>query len=214
MDTRIAGPDDADAIAATLALAFRDDPVWGPALEAADGGAGHLKTFWRFFAEGAIPHRTVFLRDGPDGEAATVALWIPPGADELTKAQEREADALIQRTLTPERFDAYRRLWTLFEQTHPHETPHMYLSLLATHPDHRGRGIAQQLLTETLARFDADGLPTYLESTNPANDHRYKRAGYRVVGRFRSVIDGAPVSTMWRDVTAPTKKPPADRGFL
>ena len=199
MDTRIAGSDDVDAITSTIALAFRDDPVWGPALTAPDGSTGHLERFWRFFVEGAIPHRKVFLRHGQKGEAATVAVWLPPGVVELTEAQEALVDALMQHTLAPDRFAAYQLLWERFATSHPHETPHMYLSLLATHPDHRGRGIGQELLAENLQRFDAEGLPAYLESTNPANDHRYERAGFHRLGDFRSVIDGAAVTTMWRD---------------
>ena len=165
----------------------------------ADGGTAHLEAFWRFFVAGAVPHGRVFLQDGPSGEAATVAVWLPPGVPELTEEQEREVDALMASTLTPERFADYQRLWTLFDDAHPHEQEHMYLSLLATHPDHRGRGIGQRLLADTLARFDAEGLPAYLESTNPGNDHRYARAGFRPVGGFRSVIDQAAVTTMWRD---------------
>ncbi|MEN0086359.1 MAG: GNAT family N-acetyltransferase [Leifsonia sp.] len=208
MQSRPAEPQDAAAIATTIALAFRDDPVWGPALEAADGGTGHLESFWRFFVDGAVPHGFVRLVDGPDGEVATVAVWLPPGVPELTETQETAVDALMERTLTPERFEAYQRLWERFEQTHPHEPPHRYLSLLATHPAHRGRGIGQALLAETLTRSDEQGIPAYLESTNPANDHRYRRAGFRPVGGFRSVIDGAAVTTMWRDVPpAPVSRP-------
>lgn len=199
METRIAGPADADAITTTVALAFRDDPVWGPALEAPDGGTAHLERFWRYFVEGAIGQGAVSMQDGPSGEAATVAVWLPPGVDELTDEQEAEVDALLASTLAPERFDAYQRLWQRFDETHPHGEAHMYLSLLATHPAHRGQGIGQRLLAENLARFDAEGLPAYLESTNPANDHRYRRAGFRPVGGFVSVIDGAAVTTMWRD---------------
>jgi ribosomal protein S18 acetylase RimI-like enzyme len=208
MQTRRAEPQDAAAIATTIALAFRTDPVWGPALEAADGRTDHLETFWRSFVDGALPHGFVRLADGPDGEVATVAVWLPPEVSELTDDQEAAVDALMERTLSPERFDAYRRLWERFEQAHPHETPHMYLSLLATHPDHRGRGIGQALLAETLARFDEQGIPSYLESTNPANDHRYRRAGFRPVGGFRSVVDGVVVTTMWRDVaSSPVSRP-------
>ncbi|MGO4593983.1 GNAT family N-acetyltransferase [Leifsonia sp. 2TAF2] len=200
METRIAEAADADAVTATIALAFRDDPVWGPALSAPDGSTGHLERFWRYFVEGAIAHRTVYVQDGPAGEAATVAVWLPPGVDELTSAQEAEVDALMARTLAPERFAAYQLLWERFDASHPHSEPHMYLSLLATHPDHRGQGIGQRLLAENLAEFDAVGLPAYLESTNPANDHRYERAGFRTLGGFRAVLDDAAVSTMWRDV--------------
>ena len=199
MDARTARPEDVDAITATIALAFRGDPVWGPALLAADGGTGHLLPFWRFFVAGAVGHGTVSVTDGPAGEVAAVAVWLPPGVDELTPEQEHAVDELMASTLAPERYAAYERLWTLFEEAHPHEPPHMYLSLLATHPDHRGHGIGQLLLAQDLARFDAAGLPAYLESTNPANDHRYVRAGFRPVGGFRAVIDGAPVTTMWRD---------------
>lgn len=200
METRIAVGADVDRVTETIALAIRDDPVWGPTLTGHGGGDGHLRTFWRFFVENAVPHGTVFLREGPAGEAASVAVWLPPGVDELTDDQAAEADALLVGTLPPERFTAYRRLWELFDGAHPHGTPHMYLSLLATHPADRGRGIGQELLADTLHRFDADGLPAYLESTNPANDHRYARAGFRPVGGFRSVLDGAVVTTMWRDV--------------
>ncbi|MGH1523466.1 GNAT family N-acetyltransferase [Leifsonia sp. L25] len=204
MNGRTARAADVDAVATTIALAFRDDPVWGPALVSADGGTGHLLPFWRFFVEGAVGHGNVSVLDGPGGEIATVAVWLPPDVEELTPEQERDLDALLVATLSPERYAAYEQLYALFDDAHPHGTAHMYLSLLATHPAHRGQGIGQRLLAEDLARFDADWLPAYLESTNPANDHRYVRAGFRPVGRFRAVIDDAPVTTMWRD--------PAERG--
>jgi ribosomal protein S18 acetylase RimI-like enzyme len=203
LDVRTATTADVDVVTETLALAFGDDPVWGPALASADGGSDHLLPFWRAFVEGAVGHETVFLSDGLAGEAATVAVWLPPGVDELTPEQAQELDAMMARALPPERFAAYQRLRTLFEDAHPHAQPHMYLSLLATHPEHRGRGIGQQLLAQNLARFDAVGLPSYLESTNPANDHRYDRAGFRPVGGFRAVLDGAAVTTMWRDAVRP-----------
>jgi GNAT superfamily N-acetyltransferase len=94
-------------------------------------------------------------------------------------------------------------LYERFETNHPDREPHAYLSLLATHPDHRGRGIGQTLLAENLARWDELAVPSYLESTNPGNDHRYERAGFRRVGGFTAVRDGAPISTMWREVGGP-----------
>jgi GNAT superfamily N-acetyltransferase len=94
-------------------------------------------------------------------------------------------------------------LFERFDGNHPHAEPHAYLSLLATHPDHRGRGIGQTLLADVLGRWDTLGVPSYLESTNPANDHRYVRAGFRPIGGFRAVIDAAPITTMWRAVGAP-----------
>jgi hypothetical protein len=47
-------------------------------------------------------------------------------------------------------------------------------------------------------------VPAYLESTNPANDHRYERAGFRSVGGFTAVLDDAPVTAFWRPAAGGT----------
>jgi predicted GNAT family acetyltransferase len=56
------------------------------------------------------------------------------------------------------------------------------------------------LLAENLVRIDRERMPAYLESSNPANNHRYERQGFRAVGEFRTVLDDAVVTTMWRPV--------------
>jgi predicted GNAT family acetyltransferase len=56
-----------------------------------------------------------------------------------------------------------------------------------------------RLLAENLARIDAEGMPAYLESSNPVNDRRYEGVGFERVGEF-STPDGAhTVTTMWRE---------------
>ncbi|HEY2555769.1 MAG TPA: GNAT family N-acetyltransferase [Diaminobutyricibacter sp.] len=200
MESRVALPSDIDAVTDTITLAFSDDPIWSVALARSDGGTGHARPFWRLFVEGAVGYSTVFMAD----DASTVAVWLPPGAKDLTDEQEAEVDELMAANLEPARLQAFHDLWDRFDTAHPRTTPHMYLSLLATHPDFRGRGIGQQLLAENLAAFDAEGLPAYLESTNPANDHRYERAGFRPVGRINAVLDDATATTMWREVGGPT----------
>ena len=52
---------------------------------------------------------------------------------------------------------------------------------------------------ESLGRWDALGVPAYLDSTNPANDHRDARLGFRPIGGFAAVLDDATVTTMWRE---------------
>jgi len=60
--------------------------------------------------------------------------------------------------------------------------------------------IGQTLLAENLVDWDAQGIPAYLESTNPGNDHRYARAGFLPIGGFSAVLNSAHVTTMWRAV--------------
>jgi GNAT superfamily N-acetyltransferase len=166
------------------------------ALARSDGATDHHGSYWRAFVESAADQGGLWLL----GEGAAVSVWIPPGGNELSDEGTRALLASSLEWLGAEGAREMGELYDRFEANHPQREPHAYLSLLATHPDHRGRGIGQQLLAQDLARWDAVGVPCYLESTNPANDHRYERAGFRRIGGFAAVRDGAPISTMWRNV--------------
>jgi GNAT superfamily N-acetyltransferase len=205
MQVRRARSSDVDAVAATLARAFADDPVWGIALSSLGGGTDHHNAYWRFFAVAGVDQESVWLAD----DGAALAVWVPPGGVELPSDALAELEAFNAATLGPHGAAEMAELYERFESNHPAEPAHAYLSLLATHPDHRGKGIGQALLRENLREWDALGVATYLESTNPANDHRYVRAGYHPVGRFEAVRDGAPITTMWRSPGGSTPIEPA-----
>ena len=194
MPYRAATHHDIGRVVECLTLAFADDPIWGVALARPDRSTTHHSVFWRSYVEGALRYSTVFTTE----DVAAVSVWIPPGGTELSDDQEAEVVRFVEESLGPTSAQAMFELWERFAANHPSAEPHAYLSLLATHPDHRGRGVGQQLLAENLARLDADGIPAFLESTNPANDHRYERAGFQRIGGFTSVLDDAPISTMWR----------------
>lgn len=176
--------------------AFRNDPVWGPALGGVTALEDDLRAYWSLYLEGAQRYETVFT----SADAGTVSVWIPPGGTELSEGQESELRALAERALDASHVAALFELWDRFDENHPHEAPHAYLSLLATRPSLAGHGYGQAHLAGDLARWDAVGIPTYLESSNPANNHRYERQGYLQVGQFETVLDRAIVTTMWRRV--------------
>ncbi|HYM84391.1 MAG TPA: GNAT family N-acetyltransferase [Candidatus Dormibacteraeota bacterium] len=195
MDSRQATSRDLDAVTDTITLAFSNDPVWAVALARSDGRTDHQRGFWRFFVEGSHAVGGVRLLDG----AAAVSVWLPPGAPEIPDEDAPRLDAYLDSALGPDGAAEMQALFARFDEHHPRERPHAYLSLLATNPAFAGRGLGQALLADDLARLDGEGLPAYLESTNPANDHRYERAGFRRVGEFSTVRNGAPVTTMWRE---------------
>jgi GNAT superfamily N-acetyltransferase len=196
MEPRAASPAEAGAIAGIIARAFASDPVWEPALRRLDGRTDLHEPYWRLFVDGAMRHGTV--RMTPGGEACSV--WLPPGAAELGADQEPALEALLAEALDVGGRSAMETLYERFAASRRPLRPHYYLSLLATSPEHRGRGVGQALLAADLGVWDAAGMPAYLESTNPGNDHRYARAGFRVIGGFRSVRNDAPITPMWRDV--------------
>ena len=174
------------------------------ALARPDGSTDHHAAYWRLYVEGALRYSTVFMTQ----DASAVSVWIPPAGTELSDAGEEAVEQLVKATLEPREVAAMIKLWERFAANHPGDEPHAYLSMLATHPDHQGRGLGQGLLAEDLERWDAAGAPAYLESTNPGNDHRYERAGFRRVGGFRAVLDHAAISTMWRSSVLDTGRGP------
>ena len=194
VNARIATAADLPAVAETMAKAFYDDPVWGWAFPDPERRLEQHRALWGFAVESALGHGWVWLTEG----CASAALWIPPGEPELRPEDEERLGPLLVELLgegAPRVLETYER----FEAAHPHGEPHYYLSLLATHPDHSGRGQGMGLLADNLARIDAEGVPAYLESSNPANDHRYERLGFVRCGKFELPEDGPSVTQMWRD---------------
>lgn len=194
MSARVATASDADTLSEIMTLAFADDPVWGHALRRSGAPAASMAPFWRLWMLGALRYPCTWLWN--DGEAASV--WIPPDGTEMSEVQEAEFEALAAQQLGHDGAAYLAAVTALFEANHPRDEPHYYLSLLATHPDHRGHGVGMALLGDNLARIDAERRPAYLESSNPANDHRYARLGFVPAGSFQLPTHGPLVTTMWR----------------
>lgn len=151
-------------------------------------------SLWRILVAGAVRYPWSRVVDG--GAAASV--WIPPGGSELDNDREIELGTALVELLGETGAAAFGALVERFEVNHPHDVPHAYLSLLATHPDRRGGGLGMGLLADDLRRLDELHLPAWLESTNPANDRRYQSVGFEAVGSFRTVDEQRVITTMWR----------------
>ena len=185
-----------DGLTETISRAFHDDPTWSWAFPDEARREEQYAVFWRFMIEGALRYPWVLRTAGYEA----VAVWIPPGGTELAEADEERLEPLLE-TLVGSWAAEVMELFARFDAAHPDGPPHYYLSLLGTHPDHRGRGIGISLLSESLDRIDAEHAPAYLESSNPANNHRYERLGFQAVGSFTPPggESRSPVTTMWRD---------------
>jgi GNAT superfamily N-acetyltransferase len=189
---RVAGEADLETVTEIIRLSFGDDPVWGRAFPPELGEAAR-SAIWRLDIGSALRLRWTWLSAG----AEATSVWVPPGEMEIDPATEAEYLALLVARLGSgvERvFDLLAR----YEANHPRDEPHYYLSLLGTHPDHRGHGHGMRLLAENLALIDAGGMPAFLESTNPANNARYETVGFEVTGGFEGYTPGSVITTMWR----------------
>jgi len=187
-----AGSADLATVTTIITLAFADDPVWGPAFARAPSSVARA-TIWRAYLDALMRFPWTWLSAGD--EAASV--WVPPGEEEMTAAQWEGFVAVLRANLGDDA-DRIAALFERFEAAHPRDEPHHYLSLLGTHPNHRGAGHGIGLLADNLERVDEAGTPAYLESTNPANDARYGRLGFEAIGSFEGFVPGTRITTMWR----------------
>lgn len=187
---RVATEVDLDGVSGTLWAAFHDDPLWRWAFPNHD----KLEVWWRFLVRSALRYPWVWTTTG----YAAASVWVPPGGRELTEQEESRVEPLLDDLLGARSGDVMELL-ERFNTSHPTGERHYYLSLLGTHPDYRGRGLGMALLAENLAKIDEEAMPAYLESSNPDNDKRYERLGFRRVGEFSTPDGSHTVATMWRE---------------
>ena len=162
-----------------------------------------MAAWWRSCVGSALRYPWVWIA----GDFAAASVWIPPGGVELTAEEEERVESLL-RELVGRRAPEVLELLERFDAAHPREEPHYYLSLLGTADRHRGRGIGMALLTENLRLMDEEGTAAHLESSNPANNPRYERMGFRCTGEFTTPDGERIVATMWRE---PQRQTPAPR---
>jgi hypothetical protein len=190
---RRAADDDLPIVAACLASAFYEDPLWGHwTFPDESRRRGDLFPFMTLQAQLGAPQGWTAMTAA--GES--VAIWTPPGASYGSPEQQALTSEVFDR-LFGARASAIHELFKQFEE-HTPAGRFYHLEWWATHRRHAGRGLGTALLRENLARVDAEQMPSYLESTNPVNLPRYEALGFHKIGEF-APPGGPTVTTMWRE---------------
>jgi ribosomal protein S18 acetylase RimI-like enzyme len=180
-------------LAGVLGRAFYDDPIMVHLFPSSRARLAKATIAMTGEVHSYLERGEVWRR-GP-----AVALWLPP-LDGPRPAPARPTVAALWRSwrFLGRRLPHARRLAALMEQAHPHDPPHWYLRIIGTDPDARGQGHASALLASMIDRLDADGLPSYLESSNIANLPLYRRFGYAELATIE-VPGGPTLWPMWRE---------------
>lgn len=160
----------------TVVLAFAADPVARWTWPDAHQYLSTMPSLIRAFGGRAFAHRGACGTDDYTG----VALWLPPGV----QPEHERLSEIMQRTVSASIRDD---VFTVFERMAAHHPsgPHWYLPLIGVDPAHQGKGYGAALMTYSLEQCDRDGLPAYLESTNPRNVSLYRRHGFEVLGTIQ-----------------------------
>lgn len=172
----IAKAEDRARLIQTALVAFVTDPMvrW-----ISDGAAAFLEAtggFFDAFGGRAFEHGSAWTAN--DGQA--VAMWLPPGVE----PDGEKMLEILQKFAPQERLEDMFVVLGQMEQFHPHEE-HWYLPIIGCDPMYLGQGLGGMLMKTALERVDADGLPAYLESSNPRNVSLYERHGFEVIGEIQ-----------------------------
>jgi len=162
-------------VSAALAAAFHDDPVFGWLLP---DGAKRARSLRRFFT---IETRRIVLRHGRSmatraAGTSGAALVLPPGSWRTplhVQALFAPRYAQIFRARLPRALG----LLTHLERKHP-RYPHVYFPYIGVSPEAQGNGLGTALLQPVLERCDREGVPAYLEASNPRCAVLYERLGF------------------------------------
>ena len=164
---------DEDRAIATLTIAFSTDPVARWFLP----DAARYLTYWPPFV--AAFAGKAFAADSADsiGDCGGVALWLPPDV-----GPDDEAMAAIAADAVPE--SDQEEVFAVMGQMgdyHPAER-HWYLPVMGVDVAKQGGGLGSALLRHAAERCDRNGLPAYLEATNPHNARLYAAHGFEELG--------------------------------
>jgi GNAT superfamily N-acetyltransferase len=165
------------AVIAVITLAFSSDPMTRWAFPEPATYLRIMPQLARAFGGNGFAHGTAHLT----AAGAAAAMWLPPGIQPDT-----EGLAALAAEHTPREQQAdLDRVFAQMEMHHPSE-PCWYLPLIGVDPLCQGQGHGSALLRHALEQCDRDGMPAYLESSNPRNIPLYQRYGFEIIGTIQS----------------------------
>jgi len=183
---------DSAAIRTVLARAYLTNPLMAWALPDAvtrlDACAAWLgPSVDRYLAAGRVH---VARREG---RVVGVAAWRLPGSAAPPASAAGVLGTLVGRARADEILAALASAAPLA----PTE-PAAYLNYLAVDPDVQGQAIGRRLVADGIAAADADGVCTYLGTTDPRNLPFYRRLGYVEAGAVPLGPDGPTLTVLHR----------------
>jgi ribosomal protein S18 acetylase RimI-like enzyme len=173
---RAGDPVETDAIVSVITLAFSTDPMARWSLPDALTYLEVMPSVVRAFGARAFDSQSAYCVDGFRG----AALWLAPGAE----PDSERLLALMQDNAPSEILPDLMGVFEQMGQYHPTE-PHWYLPLIGVDPARQGQGIGATLMRHAVDRCDRDGLPAYLESSNPKHISLYLRHGFEIMGEIQ-----------------------------
>jgi GNAT superfamily N-acetyltransferase len=193
IEVRTAAADAVPKVAAVLADAFINDPVYAWLLPGSLRLQTRLRTMFAAEMEHyVVPNGTVWTTFGYDGAVTE----LPPGGWEMPKSFTGK-EALKWMRAFGTRLPLAGRVQRAMEERHLRE-PHFYVRTVGVRTALQGQGVGSALMQPTLERADSAGLPTYIEASSERSAALYERLGFVHMDVLGLPDGGPPVWLMRR----------------
>jgi GNAT superfamily N-acetyltransferase len=186
---------DEDTTAAVLSDAFAADPVMNWLIQYSGDMPRRMLPFFRSAIKIALGSSKPLIFTTGDGAGA--AVWLPPDEWKVSPVDLVKSTPAIVRTFRS-RLPVALGMLSVMEKHHPKE-PHYYLEFLGARRANQGKGLGGALLSAMATRCDEEGMPAYLENSNPRNEPLYNRHGFEKMADSLPLPEGCPpLMPMWR----------------
>lgn len=200
IEVRTAAADAVPKVAAVLADAFINDPVYTWLLPGSLRLQARLRTMFAAEMEQyVVPNGTVWTTSGYDGAVSE----LPPGAWEMPLSFTG-TEALKWMRAFGTRLALAGRVHRAMDERHLRE-PHFYVRTVGVRTVLQGQGVGSALMQPTLERADSAGLPTYIEASSERSAALYERLGFVHMDVVELPAGGPPVWLMRRPPAGPSR---------
>lgn len=138
----------------------------------------------------------------PADPGAGAVVWLPPDAQHTPEMAEQSGLTRLTELLGTDAAARFGSVIEFAEALHHRviTEPHWYTMVLGVPPAFQGLGYGRALLQPMLDRAAIDGVPCYLETTQPNNVRFYQHLGYAVIAEEMEPKSGLTIWAFRRDV--------------
>jgi len=186
---------DRNDVVSSLTSAFASDPILGWMMRSNPPSVDRLKLFFGAIVDGELQKDAHVSYVA--GAGAGAAVWRDVGDKGPSNMEMFKSAPTFLRVFRSGLGRSLKAV-SAIEKAHPREL-HVYLFFVGVHQDYRGRGLGGALLGPMLERCDTQGIPAYLENSNPTNEAFYARLGFVQRGKIDLPKGAPPAMPMWRE---------------
>jgi ribosomal protein S18 acetylase RimI-like enzyme len=191
-----------DEAAEALSAAFMDDPLQSYTFPDPDERRRLSPSHFLALLKYGLLAGEVLTSAEP---GAGAAVWLPPDVTHTDAMMAASGLARLDALIGDAPARRFGGVIGFAEPLHRDAMPepHWYVMVIGVAPAFQGQGLGRALLQANLDRAEADGVPCYLETTQPKNVTFYQRLGFRVLREAVEPESGLTIWTFRRDKDTP-----------